>query len=244
MDYAAWVTDVSKLTVIDSTDASFQAILPACIEYAEGRIYRELNMLNADIQDGSASCTSGSRNFILPTSTATFLILDALNVITPAATAPDSGTRNPITFVSRDYLNWTWPSATNSGVPQYAAYISQNTALAPAQPQLIFGPWPDAAYRIECCGRFTPQALSATNTTTYLTANLPDLFLAASMVFMSGYMQDFGAQGTDNPQLATSWEGQYQALRSSAEVYEARKRFGGPSWTSKAPEPMATAQRG
>lgn len=244
MNYSSWVTDLSTLLVVDETNAPFLAILPACIEYAEGRIYRDLDMLNANIQDGSASCTPSSRNFVLPTSVGTFLIVDSLNVITPASTAPDSGTRHVLTPASRDYISATWPSGTGATVPQYYAYISQNTALSPAQPQVIFGPWPDAAYRVEVCGKFQPAALGSTNTTTYLTANLPDLFLAASMVFMTGYQQNFAAQGGDNPQMAVSWESQYKTLMASAATYEARKRFSGASWTSKPIEPMAQPQRG
>lgn len=242
-NYSQLISDLSSTLVVDADNAAFLAILPQWINYAEDRIYRELNMLNAYIQDGSASCTPGSRNFILPTSTATFLIVDAINVITPASTAPDSGTRVPLTPVSRDYLNWAWPSPTGSDVPECFAYISQNTALSPAQPQIIFGPWPDAAYRVECCGLFQPAPLSATNTTTYLTDNLYDLLFSACMVAGTAWQQNFSG-GADNPTMAMGWEAQYQKLVGSAQVYEARKRFGGPSWTSKSPEPMAVPQRG
>jgi hypothetical protein len=92
-----------------------------------------------------------------------------------------------LTPLSREALNWMWPSSTGSTVPQYFAYISQNTALSPAQPQIIFGPWPDAAYRIEVAGKFQPAALSASNTTTYLTNNLYDLMFAATMVVPPAY---------------------------------------------------------
>lgn len=243
--YSNLLADIASTIVVDATNAPFLAIFPQWINYAEDRIYRDLNMLNADIQDGSASCTPNSRNFVLPTSTATFLIVDTINVITPASTAPDSGTRVPLTPISREALNWMWPSSTGSTVPQYFAYISQNTALSPAQPQIIFGPWPDAAYRVEVAGKFQPAPLSATNTTTYLTDNLYDLLFAACMVAGTAWQQNLAGSGvSDNPQMASGWEGQYQKLVASAQVYEARKRFGGVSWTSKSLEPMATPQRG
>jgi hypothetical protein len=243
--YSNLLADVSSTIVVDPTNAPFLAIFPQWINYAEDRIYRDLNMLNAYVQDGSASCTPNSRNFILPTTLATFLIIDAINVITPAATAPDSGTRVPLTPVSRDMLNWTWPSVTGATVPQYFAYVSQDVSLSPAQTQVIFGPWPDAAYRVEICGVFQPAALSATNPTTYLTNNLYDLMFAATMVAATAWQQNLAGAGvSDNPQMASGWEGQYGKLLASAQVYEARKRFGGASWTSKPLEPMAQPQRG
>lgn len=54
MNYTSWVSDLSTILVIDSDNAAFQAILPACIEYAEGRIYRELAMLVANVRDATA----------------------------------------------------------------------------------------------------------------------------------------------------------------------------------------------
>jgi len=246
MNYTSLVTDVSTLTAIPPTDPNLVAILPAAIEYAEGRIYRELDMLVANVRDGSASCVAGNRNFNLPTTDGTFLIIDGINVITPANVAPDGGTRVPLKPVSRDFLDTAWPSSTGSTVPQYFAYLTQNTYLTggSAQSQMIFGPWPDDTYRVEVIGKIQPAALSATNQDTYLTDNLPDLFLAAIMIFITGaYMKNYGAQ-SDDPRQAQSFETQYMALKESAATYEARKRFAGASWTPKQLEPSAQPQRG
>ncbi len=242
--YSNLLADVSSTIVVDPTNAPFLAIFPQWINYAEDRIYRELDMLVANIRDSSSSTVANSRNFNLPTSIGTFLILDAINIITPASTAPDSGTRNRLTPVSLDVLDWTYPSTTGSGVPSMFAYYSQNTDLSPAQTQVMFGPWPDATYRVEVVGKIQPAPLSATNTTTYLTANLYDLMFAATMVAATSWQMNFSAAGADNPQQATTWEATYKTLAGSAQVYEARKRFGGVSWTSKMLEPMAQSQRG
>jgi len=245
LNYTTYVAALSDLTVIPSTDANFQTILPSVIDYAEGRIYRELDAFVANVRDASISTVSGNRNFNLPTSVGTFVIIDGINIITPASTSADSGTRNRLTPVSRDFLDTAWSSSTNSGVPQYFSYLTDNTYLtgAQAQSQVIFGPWPDATYKVEVIGKIQPAALSASNPNTYLTDLLPDLFLAASMVYMSGYMRNFGSQ-SDDAKMAVSWEGQYNILKSSADVYEARKRFAGASWTAKQLEPSAQPQRG
>ncbi len=245
MNYATYVTTLATMTAIDVADANFLAILPDAIAYAEGRIYRELDMLVANVRDGSTSTTASDRNFNLPTGIGTFLIVDGINIITPASTAPNAGTRVRLTPVSLDVLDTMWPSETGATVPQYFAYISQNTYLTGenAQNQVVFGPWPDDTYRVEVIGKIQPAALSADNANTFLTDNLPDLFLAASMIFMTGYQKNFGSQG-DDPKMAQSWEGQYEKLLASAGTWEARKRFGGASWTAKQVEPTAVPQRG
>lgn len=243
MNYSDIVTALSKLTVIPENNADFLAILPSAFAYADGRIYRELDMLVSNVRESSGSTSALNRNFNIPTDVGTFRVVDGINIITPAETAPDSGTRNPLAPVSRDFLDLCWASTTGATVPQYFAYISQDTYSSPAQTQIILGPWPDAEYRVEVIGKIQPAVLSSTNTNTYLTDNLPDLYIAACMIFMSGYMHNFGAQA-DEPRAAQSWEAQYQSLKESAATWEARARFAGASWSSKPVEPMAQPQRG
>lgn len=245
LTYTTYVNQLSALTNIPSTNADFQTVLPGCIDYAEGRCYRDLDIFTGNVRDGSSSTVTNSRNFNLPTGVGTYLIVDGINIITPASTAPDSGTRVALQPVSRDFLDHAYPSATGAGVPAYFAYITNNTYLSggSAQSQVIFGPWPDNTYRVEVCGKIKLTPLSATNTTTYLTDYLPELLIAASMIYMSGFMRNYGSQA-DDPKMSQSWEQQYEMLVKSAIEYEARKRFGGPSWSPKTVEPIAVPQRG
>jgi hypothetical protein len=92
------------------------------------------------------------------------------------------------------------------------------------QQTVIFGPSPGAAFNVEVTGTIRPAPLSATNTTTFLTTNLPDLFVAASMVYAGNNMRDFGIEA-GNASIAQSWEQQYQALFASANAEETRKRY-------------------
>lgn len=244
MNYSDIVTSLATALVTPSDDAGFIALLPSAFAYADNRIYRELDMLATNVRDATASTTPDVRNFTLPTTFGTFQTIDGINVVTPAETAPESGTRVRLIPTSLDFLDFCWPSTTGSTVPQYFAYISQDTYASTPQNQIVFGPWPDDTYRVEVIGSIIPEVLSASNTNTFLTDNLPDLYLAACMVFMTGaFLKNFGAQ-SDDPRSAVSWETQYTSLRESAATWEARKRWGGPSWTSKPLEPMAQPQRG
>ena len=90
-----------------SSDTNFNAILPRAIEQAEQRIYRELDLITATTSQ-VATLSSGVRNVAIPGG---IIILDDLNVITPAGTAPDAGTRNPVQRVSLSFLNAVAPTA-------------------------------------------------------------------------------------------------------------------------------------
>ena len=136
---------------------------------------------------------------------------------------------------SRDFLDYTYPSAIGSTIPQYFSMTTQTS--------LIVGPWPDQSYQMEVVGTIRPQPLSTTNVTTLLSIYFPDLFVAASMVFGTGYQQNFGAATVDNPQMAVNWESHYQSLLKSAQTEEAMKKFTGEGWSSKQPAPTATPAR-
>lgn len=240
MDYSTYLTTLATLTAIDATNPEFLVILPNASEYASNRISRELDMLVENVRDSTSSTAALTRDFAIPTpALGTFQVITSLNVITPAATAPDSGTRNPCTPVSLDVLDMNYPSTSGAGVPTMFNFFSQ----ASGQTGIVFGPWPDQTYTVEVVGKIIPAPLSSTNTTTFLSLYLPELLVAASMVFMTGYMKSYGSQ-SDDPRSAVSWESQYAALRESAMAYEARKRFAGASWTSKQPESLALPQRG
>lgn len=234
LNYTTYVTAISTLTEIPSSNTDFTTIFPDCIDYAEQRIYRELDLLNTVVRDSSATLTPNSRNFSLPTSIGIFLVVNGINIITPAGTVPASGTRNPLTPTSRDFLDLAWPSVTGATLPTKYAMITQG--------EIVLGPWPDAAYVVEVIGTQRPLPISSTNPTTQLSLYFPDILVAASMIFMSGYMRNFGSQA-DDPKMAQSWENQYQTLMGSATAEEFRKRIMGSSWTPLTQGPAAAPAR-
>lgn len=229
MTYNTWTDAIQRMMVETTTDMNFAAMLPRMIEYAEGRIYRELDLLNTVISDASGSLTAGLRSYTFPIN---YLVVETINLITPAGSTPDAGTRNPLTTVSKEYLNFAWPSNVGATLPSSFAVVTDQS--------IIVGPWPNANYTVEVVGTIIPLPLSSTNTTTFLTQRLPDLFLAATMIFATGFKQNFGAQAND-PQQSQSWETQYTKLATSAAVIEMRRRWSGPGWTSKMPTPLVNS---
>lgn len=234
LTYSTYVSQLSNLMVIPSTDANFQTFLPGCIDYAEQRMYRELDLLATVVTD-STNFVSGQRNLTLPTNTGTYLVVQTLNTITPVTAGTTDGTRVPALFVAPEVIDSIYPSNSNAtGTPEFAAMVNNTT--------LIVGPAPDAAYTVEIRGTQRPTALSSTNTATILTAMLPDAFIAASMVFASGYMRDFSNIG-DNPQMGAAWELQYKTLVQSADAEEFRKKYQSQAWTTQQPNQIATPPR-
>ncbi len=227
LNWTTYVSQTSNLLVIGSTDANFLTMLPGMIDYAEQRIYRELDPLYAQVTDATASVSSGNREFTPPTSLGTFITIDSLSIITPVGSLSSNGTRVPLTPVAPEVMDAFWPSGqTVTAVPSMYAMRSPTTVL--------LGPSPDAAYATEVVGLQRPAALSSANSSTFLTQYCPDLLIAASMVFGFGYMRDFGAQ-SDNPQAGASWESQYKQLFQSAAMEQSRAKWESDGWTSHTP---------
>ncbi len=244
-DYTTYVQAIANETAIAETgtaiadmEPNFVAIVPRMIEYAEQRMYRELDMLATRIRQ-TVQGAALTRNLPLSTAVAV-VVLETLSVITPVGVDADAGQRNPLQPVSRDFLDLCWSSQSTAALPRY--YCEVNTANEFSNSVAVLGPVPDNAYTYEVCGTFRPTALSATNTTTILSVYLPDAFFAASMIFMAGWQKNFGAQA-DDPKMAMSWSAAYDALMASANGEEMRKKLQGAAWTPYVPSPIAAPPR-
>lgn len=248
MNYTQFNQRIQTLagTATNNTDMDLRNLMPAIVEYGELRIYRDMDFLNT-LASQTATLAASSRNVALPTNV---IVLQAANLITPVSIAdPDLGTRRPLTRVSLDFLNAVWPSATPSGSPSYPQFYAElglptitSTLITAGAIRIVVGPAPDAAYTLECIGTVRPTALSAQNPTTFLSTNMPDLFIAACMIFVTGFQRDFGAQA-DDPKMAMSWEMTYNTLKAGVNIEEMRKKAQSTQWTPQAPAPIANAPR-
>lgn len=224
LDLTAVITDPTKAA--PTSEPGFNAIWPRAVEYAELRLYRDLDFLAARVSDTSGRLASNQRTFSLPSY---FIVLEQVQV-----TDGNGNRQPPLLPVSKDYLEAMWPSDTPATTP------SLPTMFAMLDDQTIFvGPPPDSGYKVSVYGVQRATPLSPSNRTTFLTTYLPDLFLAASMVFFTGHQRDWGQQ-SDDPKMALSWEQTYAALLKGAGVEEARKKFQSVGWSSRFPPSIAT----
>ncbi len=250
-NYTQYLASLTSLLVAADTNgqANLTAMLPNIIDYAEQRIYRELDLLTT-LTPLTNTASASTRYVSVPSNA---IVVQSANVITPANTAPDAGSRNSLRRTSVEYLNFAWPSATTTSgvpsVPEWYAIQNYNLTLSSttysstgSNYRLLMGPAPDSTYVVEMLCTVRPLPLSSANPYTFLTVFLPDLFLAASMVFAAGFQRDFGQQ-SDDPKLSVSWESQYQLLKGSANIEELRKKSMSSDWETFTPSPLADQPR-
>jgi len=235
----SYITQMATMAVVAETDPAFLTILPQMIVYAELRMYRDLDFLFTSGSTTAYSLTAGSRILNVAADTfpyGTLVVPEQINVLV-GSTNPDLADRVPLLPTTKEFLDAVYGSGAtaNRGVPQYWVPFDDYTFLV--------GPYPDQGYTVELVGTYRPASLSATNPTTFISTNLPDVMIMASMVYISAYQRNFGRMN-DDPQIAISYESQYQALLKGAMVEEARKKFEASGWSSQSPSPIATPTRG
>lgn len=233
---SALITQIPSL----ATDPNFITILPACIDYAELSIIRDLDFLALHGPIAVGNTTVGSPMLSLPLNC---IVLEMLGYIATGSVSPNPF---PMVAASRDFIMSAFYNAL-PGVPKYYAVVGGATGTATLTGwkqalQVLIGPTPDNAYSMTGYGTVRPDPLSATNTQTFISLYLPDLFWAASMIFLAGYNRNFGAM-SDDPRQAISWESEYARLLKGATVEEARKKFRSEAWSSQMPSPPATPPR-
>jgi hypothetical protein len=253
LTYSTYVTQIATMAVVSETDTAYLTILPQMITYAENRMYRDIDFMftSTSLHGLSFVLTPGNRNLSFDinlasnsdASSGTFVVSEQINLLTDASgnaaatTNPDACVRSPLLPTTKEFLDAVYGSSltANRGKPQY--FVPFNETL------FFVGPVPDQAYPVEVVGTYRPNSLSATNTTTFISQYLPDVFIMASMIYISAYQRNFG-RANDDPQMAVTYESQYQALLKSAIVEEARKKFDAAGWSSQSPATIATPSRG
>ena len=235
MDYNSYVQQIATMAVVPTTDTNFQIILPQMISYAELRMQRDLDFLSTQISNSSYSLMASSSTLTIPTSA--FVVMETFEVI------DGSGNSAPLLPVTKEFIQNVYGTGSSTGLPQYFAVYGGDSATTGLTSQnMIIGPIPDLNYSIRLTGTVRSAPLSATNTQTYISVYLPDMFIMASMIYISAFQRNFGRQ-SDDPQMAQSYEGQYQALKASALVEENRKKFEAAAWSSYSPAPAASPTR-
>jgi hypothetical protein len=235
LTYSSYVQQIATLAVVPVTDPNYTIIIPSMIDYAELRMQRDLDFLSTQISTSAYTFTSGNNQLTLPTSQ--FIVPQTFEVI------DGSGNSTPLLAVGKEFIQNVYGSGSTTGLPQYFAVYGGDAATTGNTSQyMIVGPTPNSGYTVRLTGTVRSAPLSATNTTTFISTYLPDLFIFASMIYISAYQRNFGRLN-DDPAMAQTYESQYQALKASALIEENRKKFEAAAWTSYSPAPAATPTR-
>jgi len=253
LTYSQYVTQIATLAVVAETDSAYVTILPQMITYAENRMYRDIDFMftSTSLHGTTFVLTAGNRNLSFnidlsansDAATGTFVVSEQINLLTDAngdaatTTNPDACVRVPLLPTTKEFLDAVYGSSLTANLGQPKYFVPFNETL------FFLGPVPDQAYPVEVVGTYRPNSLSATNTSTFISLYLPDIFIMASMIYISAYQRNFGRQ-SDDPAMAQSYESQYKALLQSAIVEEARKKFDAAGWSSQSPATIATPTRG
>ena len=183
MTYAELLQKVRDYTEVDSAVLT-DTIVQGMIRDAELRIFREVDAdytreyatanLNIDspyLDLPSAATTTATRTSIIVRS---MLVFDS----TQTPTTKEYLDKRDTSFI------FEYNSTGATGVPKFYANWKETT--------IIMAPAPDAQYQVQLSYIYSPESLSATNTTTYLSDNVSDLLFYATMVqayeFLKGPM--------------------------------------------------------
>ena len=218
MTYADLVARLQAAIVEDPvSDDSWAVYLPAVIEQAELRCYRDCDFLAAR-KTVTSTLAQGVAQFAAPSD---WLIGERVDLVIGGART--ALLRREDSFV-REY----------GIVPGRPLYWSE-----PTQATLLVAPVPDSNYTIELSYHYRPTALGPSNTVTWLSSNVPDLLFYASMVAAAGYQKNFGAMA-DDPRSALSWDHMYQTALQSALREEGRRKGETTFDHSPSPQPSSS----
>jgi hypothetical protein len=243
LTYTTYKTQIAQMAVVAEDDPNFLAILPMMIDYANLRICRDLDLLftSASLYGAGYQLTAGNRNLSFSQdlgSGTSFVVSEQINLITPAGqTNPNTATRTPLMPTTKEFLDAVYGSSLTANLGQPKYFVPFNDTL------FLVGPVPNADYYVEVVGTIRPAPLSAAVPTTFISQYLPDVLVMVSMIYISAYQRNFGKE-SDDPQMAQSYENQYQLLLKSANVEEARKKFESAAWSSQGPATVASPTRG
>jgi len=224
-----------------SPDINFNNIIPQMLNYAELRIQRDLDLFPFET---SNSYTLNASNNVFSFSINDFVVVRTIAVV-------QNNQTNPLTPTSKEYIQNVYGQTNGSGMPVvFAPYGGDFATDGNTYQNYLLGPSPDQNYPVVVTGLIRMGTLNNYNTsstananTTFISSYLPDLLIMASMVYISAYQRNFGRM-SDDPAMAQSYEGQYQALLRPALGEEYRKKFEASAWSSTSTAPVATPTRG
>jgi len=206
MNYSELLTNVRNYTEVDSNVLS-NSVINVFITNVENKVDREVD---SDSQRRYATTTCTANNAFLDVSgpSGGFRFARGLQVV------KSDGTREWIeqvdtTFIDEFSLTRSDASSSTNGIPLFWANWDATN--------LILAPTPDQTYTIEMWYNETPERLSNTNTTTFLSTDAPEVLLYGVLAEAYSYLK--------NPQDMQLYDQKFQqALGLYAQEQMGRKR--------------------
>jgi len=200
MNYSELLSNVRNYTEVGSEVLS-DSIIDIFIVNTENKVQKQLD-LDAFRKFATSSFTVGSPFITLPDD---FDLERGVQIVDTATNDRTWLEQRDTTFIDEYNVDRT----NNTGKPRYYANWDQNT--------FIFAPTPDAAYTIELWYNKTPDRLSSTNTTTWLSTNAPEILIYGVITEAFSYLK--------NPTFVQLYEQKYsQAVQGLSVTQMGRKR--------------------
>ena len=200
MNYSELLTNVRDYTEV-SSDVLSDSVINTFIVNVENKVQKQLD-LDAFRKFSTSSFTIGSPFITLPDD---FDLERGVQIVDTATNDRTWLEQRDTTFIDEYNVD----RVNNTGKPKYYANWDQNT--------MIFAPTPDATYTIELWYNKTPERLSSTNTTTWLSNNAPEVLIYGTLTEAFSYLK--------NPQYVQLYQQMYsQAVQGLSVTQMGRKR--------------------
>lgn len=196
--YAALQTSIADWLARPG-DATVAAIAPDLIALFEARFIRKMLKDGSVLQmEGRSTATMSGQFLARPT--------DWIGQRSLRITSTDPV--QALTSATPDYIAQMYGSSATGRPKVYCILDSE----------YMWGPAPDSGYTVENL-YYKFAALSSGNTSNWLLASYPDLYLFGSLLEAEGYNRNFGAQGT--------WKSRVDEATEDLLLADQRARFGG-----------------
>ena len=222
--------------VVAGVDDAFNFIIPQMLNYAELRIQRDLDIQNLTVVSNTYSLTQNSNTLSIDVND--FVTIETVGIVSGTTTYPALPS-------TKEYIQNVYANSSYTGIPEtFCMYGGDSASTGATSATMLFGPYADNTYQITLTGLARMNSLyyfatpaAASTSYTLISLSYPDLLIMASMIYISSFQRNFG-KINDDPQMAVTYESQYQALLRSSMAEEYRKKFEGADGTAYSQSPL------
>jgi len=176
--FAELQTQIREYTETDSNVLT-DTIVNTFISQAELRIFREVD-LDCFRAYEFGTLTIGNEFVTVPGTIPSVMAFVRFATIYDGATG-QTPTRIRLIQKDQSYMTEYWPNRDATSIPKYYSMWDQNT--------LYLAPTPSVAYNIELALNRNETKLSATNTTSWVSTNAPQVLLYACLIEAFKYLK-------------------------------------------------------